>query len=100
MAAIGVTLGGGYAIKDCRPAERPITRPAGRQSFPTRRRRARRTYVTPWRGRRSYSVVVAFWKRPACDFSALARVSNQSAISGKPSSRAAFAIPGYMLVYS
>ena len=27
-------------------------------------------------------------KRPACDFSALARVSNQSAISAKPSSRA------------
>jgi hypothetical protein len=39
-------------------------------------------------------------KRPACDFSAFARVSNQSAISPKPSSRAAFAIPGYMSVYS
>src|SRR5690242_12836360 len=26
----------------------------------------------------------AFWKRPACDFSALARVSNHSAISSKP----------------
>jgi len=42
----------------------------------------------------------SFWKRPACDFSALASVSNQSAISEKPSSRADFAIPGYMSVYS
>ena len=41
-----------------------------------------------------------FWKRPACDFSALASVSNQSAISAKPSSRAVFAMPGYMSVYS
>jgi hypothetical protein len=39
-------------------------------------------------------------KRPACDFSAFASVSNQSAISGKPSSRAVFAMPGYMSVYS
>src|SRR5713226_821640 len=46
------------------------------------------------------SVSSAFWKRPACDFSALARVSNQSAISSKPSSRAVRAIPGYMSVYS
>ena len=40
------------------------------------------------------------WKRPAWDFSALASVSNQSAISAKPSSRAVFAMPGYMSVYS
>src|SRR5260221_8540449 len=42
----------------------------------------------------------AFWKRLAWLLSALARVSNQSAISPKPSSRACFAIPGYMSVYS
>ena len=36
----------------------------------------------------------------AWDLSAFARVSNQSAISSKPSSRAVFAIPGYMSVYS
>src|SRR3989304_5565573 len=42
----------------------------------------------------------SFWKRPACDFSALASVSNQSAISEKPSARAVFAMPGYMSVYS
>src|SRR5262249_12875689 len=42
----------------------------------------------------------AFWKRPAWDFSALARVSNQSAISSKPSCRAVRAMPGYMSVYS
>src|SRR5262249_23897963 len=42
----------------------------------------------------------ARWKRPACDFSAFARVSNQSAISSKPSSRAVRAMPGYMSVYS
>src|SRR4051812_4822282 len=42
----------------------------------------------------------AFWKRPACDFSALARVSNHSEISSKPSSRAVLAIPGYMVSYS
>src|SRR5205823_13269790 len=42
----------------------------------------------------------AFWKRLACERSALASVSNQSAISPKPSSRAAFAMPGYMSVYS
>ena len=42
----------------------------------------------------------AFWKRPAWLFSALARVSNQSAISSKPSSRAVRAMPGYMSVYS
>src|SRR6185369_4083833 len=41
----------------------------------------------------------ARWKRSACDFSALARVSNQSAISSKPSSRAVRAILGYMSVY-
>ena len=41
-----------------------------------------------------------FWKRPAWDFSALARVSNQLAISTKPSSRAEAAMPGYMSVYS
>src|SRR5690606_32935295 len=39
-------------------------------------------------------------KRLACERSALARVSNQSAISSKPSSRAALAMPGYMSVYS
>ena len=41
-----------------------------------------------------------FWKRPACDFSARARVSNHSAISAKPSSRAVFAKPGYICEYS
>src|SRR5690606_21764370 len=40
----------------------------------------------------------AFWKRPACDRSALARVSNQVAISSNPSSRAALAMPGYISV--
>ena len=39
-------------------------------------------------------------KRPAWLFSARARVSNQSAISAKPSSRAVFAKPGYIWVYS
>src|SRR6266540_2941631 len=39
-------------------------------------------------------------KRPACDFSALARVSSHSASSGKPSSRAVLAMPGYICVYS
>src|SRR3989475_2761416 len=42
----------------------------------------------------------AFWKRLAWLRSALASVSNQSAISPKPSSRACFAMPGYMSVYS
>src|SRR5690606_1277543 len=42
----------------------------------------------------------AFWNRLACERSALARVSNQSAISSKPSSRAVLAMPGYMSVYS
>src|SRR5580704_9688386 len=42
----------------------------------------------------------AFCKRPTCDFPALASVSNQSAISSKPSWRAARAMPGYMSVYS
>src|SRR6185437_13764427 len=46
------------------------------------------------------SVSSAFWKRLACERSALARVSNQSAISLKPSSRAAFAMPGYISEYS
>ena len=41
-----------------------------------------------------------FWKRPACERSARARVSNHSAISSKPSSRAVFAKPGYIWVYS
>ena len=41
-----------------------------------------------------------FWNLPACDFSAFAKVSNQSAISSKPSSLAVFAIPGYISVYS
>src|SRR5690606_25416404 len=42
----------------------------------------------------------ARWNRPAWDFSAFARVSNQWAISSKPSSRAVRAMPGYMSVYS
>src|SRR5579883_705728 len=42
----------------------------------------------------------ALVKRLACERSALARVSNQSAISSKPSSRAVLAMPGYMSVYS
>src|SRR5476651_1550809 len=42
----------------------------------------------------------AFWNRLACERSAFASVSNQSAISANPSSRAARAIPGYMSVYS
>src|SRR5437763_2535720 len=46
------------------------------------------------------SVSSPFWNRPACDFSARASVSNQSAISAKPSSRAVLAMPGYMSVYS
>jgi hypothetical protein len=46
------------------------------------------------------SVSSAFWKRPACDFSAFANVSNHSAMSAKPSSRAAFAIDGYISLYS
>ena len=41
-----------------------------------------------------------FWNLPACDFSAFAKVSNQSAISSKPSSLAVLAIPGYISVYS
>ena len=41
-----------------------------------------------------------FWNRPACERSARARVSNHSAISSKPSSRAVFAKPGYICVYS
>jgi hypothetical protein len=48
----------------------------------------------------SASASSAFWKRFACERSAFASVSNQSAISSKPSPRAAFAIPGYMSVYS
>ena len=36
----------------------------------------------------------------ACERSAFASVSNQSAISSKPSSRAVLAIPGYISVYS
>src|SRR5690606_18098125 len=47
-----------------------------------------------------YSVSSAFWKRFACERSAFASVSNQSAISSNPSSRACFAMPGYMSVYS
>src|ERR1039458_4309860 len=39
-------------------------------------------------------------KRPAWDFSARASVSNHSAISSKPSSRAVLAKPGYISVYS
>src|SRR5262249_47514066 len=39
-------------------------------------------------------------KRPACDFSARARVSNHSATSSKPSLRAVLAKPGYISVYS
>src|SRR5216683_2679629 len=46
------------------------------------------------------SALSAFLKRQACDFPALASVSNQSAISSKPSWRAARAMPGYMSVYS
>ena len=42
----------------------------------------------------------AFWKRPAWLFSAFASVSNHSATSLKPSSRALRAIPGYISVYS
>src|SRR6266478_10078842 len=42
----------------------------------------------------------AFLKRPACDFPAFASVSNQSAISSKPSWRAARTMPGYKSVYS
>src|SRR5262249_36777411 len=42
----------------------------------------------------------AFWKRLACERSAFASVSNQSAISENPSSRACLAMPGYMSLYS
>src|SRR3970040_2927163 len=48
----------------------------------------------------SASAASAFWKRLACERSALASVSNQSAISVKPSERAVLAMPGYMSVYS
>src|SRR5689334_1797458 len=48
----------------------------------------------------SVSASRAFWKRLACERSALASVSNQSAISSKPSPRADLAMPGYMSVYS
>ncbi len=48
----------------------------------------------------AYRVSSAFWKRLACERSALASVSNQSAISANPSVRAAFAMPGYMSEYS
>src|SRR5207253_2464495 len=48
----------------------------------------------------SASASRAFWKRLAWLRSALASVSNQSAISPKPSSRACLAMPGYMSVYS
>ena len=40
------------------------------------------------------------WKRPAWLFSARASVSNHSAISSKPSSRAVLEKPGYIWVYS
>src|SRR3977135_544194 len=46
------------------------------------------------------SAARAFWNRPAWLFSAFAKVSNQSAISSKPSWRAVRAMPGYMSVYS
>src|SRR5437868_11707882 len=46
------------------------------------------------------SSLSALVKRLACERSALARVSNQSAISLKPSSRASLAMPGYMSEYS
>src|ERR1035438_8779026 len=45
-------------------------------------------------------VVRSLLKRFACDFSARASVSNQSATSAKPSSRAAFVNLGYICVYS
>src|SRR5258705_1383556 len=48
----------------------------------------------------SLSPSSAFWKRLAWLRSALASVSNQSAISVKPSVRACFAMPGYISVYS
>ena len=47
-----------------------------------------------------YRVFKVFWNFPAWDFSAFAKVSNQSAISSKPSCRAVLAIPGYISVYS
>src|SRR5204863_9611137 len=59
------------------------------------RRRLERTLA-----HQSISESRAFWKRLAWLRSALASVSNQSAISPKPSSRACFAMPGYMSVYS
>src|SRR5262249_42075740 len=52
------------------------------------------------RGYSSLSPSRPFVKRPAWLRSALARVSNHSAISGKPSSRAVLAMPGYIWVYS
>src|SRR5581483_5202466 len=52
------------------------------------------------RSAQSDSASSAFWKRLACERSAFASVSNQSAISPKPSWRACFAMPGYMSVYS
>src|SRR6185437_694860 len=60
----------------------------------------RKGTLTPIRGSRQPRSPSALVKRFACERSALARVSNQSAISSKPSSRAAFTMPGYMSVYS
>src|SRR5689334_22289662 len=56
--------------------------------------------AAPTTGRSGHRPSSAFWKRPAWDFSAFASVSNHSAMSAKPSSRAAFAIDGYISVYS
>src|SRR2546425_1139773 len=47
------------------------------------------------RGKDYLSESRPFWKRPACDFSARASVSNHSPISSNPSPRAVFAKPGY-----
>ena len=78
-------------------------------SLRTRRPRLRheydhtlRTCIVAWRS----PYCAALWasralvKRLACERSALAKVSNQSATSSKPSSRAVLAMPGYMSVYS
>jgi len=52
--------------------------------------------VPGWR----LEATLASWNRLTCERSALASVSNQSAISSNFSSRAVLAIPGYMSVYS
>src|SRR5690606_4308173 len=68
----------------------------GRGEAPPAARRSCRRREAP----QSFKVSSALANLLACERSALASVSNQSAISSKPSSRATLAMPGYMSVYS